>query len=61
MPKKILLEVIFSAEARGVVAYRDFLFFTRDKFILKLEFVSRALSKIGIQSMKLYKVMYVYC
>lgn len=35
--------------------------FTRDNFILKLEFVSRALSKIGNQNMKLCKVMYIYC
>lgn len=35
--------------------------FTRDNFILKLEFISRTLSKVGNQSMKLCKVMYVYC
>lgn len=37
------------------------LVFTRDNFILKLQFVSRALSKIGNQSVKLCKMMYVYC
>lgn len=55
--------------ARGILLCRSkrggglqgLLVFTRDNFILKLEFVSRALSKIGIQSMKLCKVVYIYC
>lgn len=42
-------------------ALQRLLVFARDSFILKLEFVSRALSKTVIQSMKLCKVMYVYC
>lgn len=37
------------------------LVFTRGNFGLKLEFISRALSKIDIQSMKLCKMMYVSC
>lgn len=37
------------------------LVFTNDNFILKLKFISRALSKIDIQSVKLCKMLFVYC
>lgn len=61
LAKEMLSEVVFSLQKHGGGGLQGLLVFTRGNFSLKLEFLSRALSKIDIQSVKLCKMMYVSC